>query len=140
MSVVVGIDGSEGSIKALRWALDEARRRATALRVVHAWGMPYGPAMAGYVPVPEPPLYDAAREGAQEVLDHALAAIDPDGVEVEPLLVEGNPVAALLEAAGEDGLIVVGSRGRGGFAGLLLGSVGQQLVHHAHRPVVIVPK
>jgi nucleotide-binding universal stress UspA family protein len=137
-SIVVGIDGSDDSRRALRWALDEARLRHTTLRVVHAWRMPYAPAIAGYVPLPEAPLYDAAKKGAQHVLDEELSAIEAADVKVEPLLVEGSLVPMLLQAGKDADLLVVGSRGHGGFAELLLGSTGQQVAHHATCPVVIV--
>ena len=137
-AVVVGIDGSDGSRRALRWGLDEARRRHTALRVVHAWRMPYAPASAGYVPLPEAPLHDAAKKGAELVLNAEIAAIEHGDVPVEPLLVEGSPAPALLQAAKNAELLVVGSRGQHGFVELMLGSTGQQVAHHASCPVVVV--
>ncbi len=138
-TVVVGVDGSEGSRTALAWALDEARIRGATLRVVHAWALPYGPAVAGYVPLPEPPLHEAAEEGARRVLDETLAALDGGGAGVERLLVEGSAASVLVEQSRDADLLVVGSRGRGGFASLLLGSVGQQVAQHARCPVAIVP-
>jgi nucleotide-binding universal stress UspA family protein len=139
VTVVVGVDGSEGSRRALEWAVDEARRRGTTLRVVHAWSFPYAPASAGYVPLPEASLYDAAKKGAARVLDEELAAVDASGVEVEHVLVEGAAAETLVDASADAELLVVGSRGHGGFAGVLLGSVGTHAAHHAHVPVVIVP-
>lgn len=136
--IVVGVDGSDGSRDALRWALGEARLRGTTLRLVHAWGMPYAPAATGYVPLPVAPLHDAAGKGAQRLLDGELSQIETGDVRVEPLLVEGAPASALLEAAKDADMVVVGSRGGGGFVDLLLGSVGQQVIHHATCPVVVV--
>jgi nucleotide-binding universal stress UspA family protein len=137
-TVVVGVDGSESSRRALEWALDEARLRNATLRLVHAWRMPYAPAATGYAPLPLAPLYDAAEAGARHVLEAEAAAIEPGGVVIDHLLVEGGPASALIQAARSAGLVVVGSRGRGGFAGLALGSVGQQVAHHAPCPVVVV--
>lgn len=137
-AVVVGVDGSDGSREALHWALDEARLRHATLRVVHAWRMPYAPASVGYVPLPETPLYDAAKKGAQLVLTAEILAIEAGDVTVEPLLVEGSVAAVLREAGKDADLLVVGSRGHGGFVELMLGSTGQQVAHHATCPVVIV--
>jgi nucleotide-binding universal stress UspA family protein len=137
-TIVVGVDGSAGARAALRWACDEAQLRHAQLRVVHAWGMPYMPAGVGYVPLPEPTLRDAAKAGARHVLDEELGAIEPGSVTVEAVLAEGSPVAVLLEAGKNADLLVVGSRGHGGFVELLLGSVGQQLTQHAPCPVVVV--
>lgn len=137
-SIVVGVDGSEESRRALRWALEEARLWQATLHVVHAWRMPYAPASAGYVPLPEAPLYDAAKKGAQLVLTAEILAIDAGDVPVESVLVEGSPTHALLEAGSDADLLVVGSRGHGGFVELMLGSTGQQVAHHATCPVVIV--
>jgi nucleotide-binding universal stress UspA family protein len=130
--IVVGIDGSEGARRALRWAAYEARVRDATLRVVHAWS---------YLDQPDgfDPKYCEAD--AKRVLDTALAEIESelDGLEVEPLTVLALPARGLLAAADDADLLVVGARGLGGFRGLLLGSVSQQLVHHASMPLVIVP-
>ena len=132
-AVVVGVDGSEGGERALRWAAGEARLRGAPLRAVWAWSymdQPGGGFDPGYGE-------DRARAG----LDEALAGLGDEGggVEVERLVVCDLPVRALLDAAGGADLLVVGSRGLGGFKGLLLGSVGSQVAHHAPCPVVIVP-
>jgi nucleotide-binding universal stress UspA family protein len=139
VTIVVGVDGSAGSRRALAWALDEARLRKATLRVVHAWGMPYGPAAVGHAPLPEPTLYEAAHRGAEHALGEALAGIDARGVTVESVLVEAVPAAGLLHASADADLLVVGTRGHGGFVGMLLGSVGHHVSQHAHWPVVIVP-
>jgi nucleotide-binding universal stress UspA family protein len=152
--VVVGVDGSTGSREALRWAIAEARLRRTPLRAVHAWtiaypGVPgggYGYMGGGYGYMGTPPL-DASsveistmRQAAEELLDRALVELsaEAEGVQIERQVPEGGAAAALMEAAGADDLLVVGSRGHGGFASLLLGSVSQQCAHHASCPVVIV--
>ena len=137
--VVVGIDGSTGARQALRWAIAEARFRGAVLDVVHAWHPPYLGGHPYAVPVPDPDLYEGA---ARQVLHDALAAEDVTGLSrpVEEILtLAGSAASALLEASKGADLIVVGSRGLGGFGELLLGSVSHQVAHHATCPVVIVP-
>ncbi len=146
--VVVGIDGSPAGQEALRWALTEARLRTVPLRVVYAWtfgyaGFPVGDfgymASAAAMPASGPSLSDM-RKAAEDVLHRATAELtgDVEDVVIEHKAVEGTPAAALIGAACADDLLVVGSRGHGGFAGLMLGSVSQQCAHHAPCPVVIV--
>ena len=132
--IVVGVDRSRGAEAALRWAADEARLRGADLEVVHCWAnYPIGTELA-YV---DPTLFE---EGAATVLTEALAHLgDVDGVEVKSRLVRGAAAPALLDAGDGAALLVVGARGHGGFTGLLLGSVSQQVSHHAPCPVVIVP-
>jgi nucleotide-binding universal stress UspA family protein len=137
--IVVGIDGSEESKRALRWALEEARVRKSRVLAVHAWTYQFA-AGAGYLPTADPEFLPSVEGEAAQVLDEALAEVGTEGVEVERLVVEGPPAATLVDAAGGADLLVVGSRGRGGFSGLLLGSVSQQCAHHAPCPVVIVPR
>lgn len=139
--IVVGVDGSDYAEAALDWALDEARRRGAKLQVVHSWQ--YLPVvaepMAGAPPIP----FEELAANAQQVVDEAVAKATGGkdaGVDIEVTIVEGPPAAALLDCAKDADLLVVGSRGRGGFKGLLLGSVSQQISHHAHCPVVILPK
>jgi nucleotide-binding universal stress UspA family protein len=132
--IVVGVDGSESAQQALRWAIDEARRRDATLEVVHAWRR---------IPITDYLLTDPEPGGsaryAQQLFDQAVEAEDTVGVTVERKLVAGDGAYALIhEAKGAD-LLVVGSRGRGGFSGLLLGSVSHQAAHHAPCPVVIIP-
>lgn len=132
--VVVGIDGSSGGEDALRWAAEEARRRAVPLVVVHAWQ----PVLANAplaIPVIDGELLEQA--GA-ELLDRALADLDVAGVPVERVLLCGTGAGVLLEVAAPDDLLVVGARGRSALAGLLLGSVSDQVVRHSHGPVVVV--
>lgn len=139
-SIVVGIDGSEGSLHALRFAAEEARLRHAPLNVVLAWEYPVG-LFAGAVAVPDQEMLSDFHKLAEDRLGKALADVEPAlaGLEVERNLVEGTPAAALLEAAKGADLLVVGTRGHGGFVGLLLGSVSQQCAHHAPCPLVIVP-
>ena len=131
--VAVGVDGSEGSRRALRWAAEEARLRGARLRAITVWS--YMDQPAGTFD----PAYTEAN--ARRELDTAIAALGDDagGVEIEPVTVCDLPAHGLLEAAEDADLLVVGSRGHGGFRGLLLGSVSQQVAHHATVPVVIVP-
>jgi nucleotide-binding universal stress UspA family protein len=133
--IVVGVDGSAGAKQALAWALEEGRLRHADVDVVHVWSYPY----YGTAPL-VPPLVDleAIKADAQELLDGIVADLDTEGVTVHAHLFEGPAARCLLDAAQDALMIVVGSRGRGGFAGLLLGSVSQQVVHHARCPVVVV--
>lgn len=133
--VVVGLDGSDGARAALRWAVAEADQWKAPLVVVWAWE--FSPLLvATDAPVALDDLEDANRHVLTTVLTEELGAERAERVDTR--LVEDVPVNALLATATERDLLVVGSRGRGGFKGLLLGSVSQQLVHHAVCPVVIV--
>ncbi len=139
--IVVGVDHSEGAKAALRFALEEATLRQATLRVVHAWQYGYigttglegtYPALGGDI--------KELRDAAERDLDATLLESIPDTgtVEVERRVVEDRPAAALVEESRGADMVVVGSRGHGGFAGLLLGSVSQQVAYHAACPVVIV--
>lgn len=140
-TIVVGVDYSEGAKAALRFALEEAKLRGARLRAVHAsqYGYIGMPGLEGSYPVVGADLA-ALHDAAKGALDAALREALPDtgGVEVERRVVEGRPGAVLVEESRGADLLVVGSRGHGGFAGLLLGSVSQQAAHHATCPVVIV--
>lgn len=146
--IVVGVDGSPGAAEALRWAVAEARLRKARLQIVHAWiygyvGMPSGGigymgsfgsnAALGIEP-------EDLQRAAEDVLEKVIADIvgGVDGIEIERKVVEGAAAQVLIGAAVEADLLVVGSRGHGGFVGLLLGSVSQQCVHYAPCPVVVV--
>ncbi len=131
--IVVGVDGSEGAQQALEWAVDEARSRQATVEAVYAWHqLAVAPThIAGDV------AYFAGK--AMEVVDAALASADTAGLDVERKVIAGSPAQALLHESRKADLLVVGSRGRGGFTGLLLGSVSQQVAHHARCPLVIVP-
>jgi nucleotide-binding universal stress UspA family protein len=139
--IVVGVDHSAGAKAALRFALEEARLRQARLCAVHAWHISY--VGAGYLAISQPALdtegyqIRAAAEAALEAtLDEVVS--DADDVEIERRVVEGAPAPVLVDASRAADLLVVGSRGHGGFTGLLLGSVSQQCAHHAECPVVIV--
>jgi nucleotide-binding universal stress UspA family protein len=147
--VAVGVDGSAGAREALRWAAAEARLRQARLRIVHAstsglfgaGGAGYGyPYMGGSnETLPRAGFSDVHRAG-EELLAHLIAelGVELDGLEVERRVVTGEPAEVLVDEVAERDLLVVGSRGHGGFAGLLLGSVSQRCAHHAPCPVVIV--
>lgn len=138
--IVVGIDGSEHSERALEWAVREAGLRKSPLTVLTVVQQ-----IAGYwgVPVMYPGDGDfvaTARKNAQDAVDKAVAQLGesaPASVAVRS--VAGLPAEALVSASEGADLLVVGSRGTGGFARLLLGSVSSSVVHHAHCPVVVVP-
>ncbi|MGH9230507.1 MAG: universal stress protein [Acidimicrobiales bacterium] len=133
--IVVGVDGSENSARALRWGLDDARVRGATVAAVHAWHAPYSMSFAAAA-VDFPSFEDAARRLLDRVVDAAEA--ERPGVPVERVLVAGSAADVLLGAARGAALAVVAGRGVGGFRGLLLGSVSQQLAHHAPCPVVVV--
>jgi nucleotide-binding universal stress UspA family protein len=139
--IVVGVDHSEGAKAALRFALQEATPRPATLRVVHAWQYAYigatgfegsYPALGGDI--------KELRDLAERDLDATLQEAIPEtgAIEIERRVVEDRPAAALVDESRGADMIVVGSRGHGGFGGLLLGSVSQQVAHHAACPVVIV--
>jgi len=138
-TIVVGVDGSEGSLAALRFALEEARIRGDELKVVNAWHVPPAAYGAGWAPAGID--FDEFRRLAESALEKAIeeAGAPASGVKVTPLLVEGQPADVLCHEAERADLLVVGSRGLGGFRELLLGSVSQQCVHHSTCPVVIIP-
>lgn len=138
--IVVGVDASLGAAAALRWAIAEATAHGAALEVVHAWHVPYYPSAERFTADARIPP-DWAEASAAEILDAALNDVDATGL-AAPLqrrLVEGAAATVLIEAAKGADLLVVGSRGRGGFGGLLLGSVSQQVAHHAPCPVAVIP-
>jgi len=137
-TIVVGVDGSPGAMAAARFAVEEARIRKATLRFVAAWHVPamaYGNAFA----VATEDLPDAMREVAGRALEQTLEELGDLGeLTVEKHLEAGPAPQVLLSQAADADLLVVGSRGHGGFKELLLGSVSQQCAHHAPCPVVIV--
>lgn len=138
--IVVGVDGSEVGNNALRFAYEEAQLRGAELHLVHCWDYPYYGTM-DMVGLDEK-IRESSRVAAQELLDELLAKVaadHPDGtVAVTGEIIQGGAGWTLVKHADDADLIVVGSRGRGGFAGLLLGSVSQTVVSHAEVPVVVV--
>ena len=140
-TIVIGIDNSEGAKAALRFALEEARLRKATLRAVHAWQFAYigAPGIEGTRPHAGNE-FEELRSAAEAALDATLreVAAEAEGLEIERRVVQGAPASVLVEESRGADLLVVGSRGLGGFAQLLLGSVSQQCAHHAECPVVIV--
>ncbi len=138
--VVVGVEGSGGARSALRWAIGEARHRNAVVEVVTAYSTTYVPASPdfNYVPLDPVDLEGEVERMQAAVVDEVLASVDATGVEVLRRVVRGRPADALIKAAHGADMLVVGSRGRGGFRGLLLGSVSQSIAHHGDCPVVIV--
>jgi nucleotide-binding universal stress UspA family protein len=134
--IVVGVDGSDASRQALRWALDEARRRSATVEAVHAWHQP-GVMSYGYLDQID---LEPFEDDAHKVLDTAVDSVAvPGDPAIDRRLIPGGAASVLVEEAKGADLLVVGSRGRGGFTGLMLGSVSQQVAHHAPCPVVIIP-
>lgn len=158
--IIVGVDGSEEAARALRWAVAEARLRGAQLRVLHVYslfhlsdsmraGIMSGDMLAGgHIPAgvvdaealqaQEEVLAQQARQLIDEVLERTGADLEGLAVEREAIPAE-HPAGVLVERSREAELLVVGSRGRGGFTGLLLGSVSQQCTQHAACPVVVIP-
>jgi nucleotide-binding universal stress UspA family protein len=135
--IVVGVDASSSAGRALDWAADEAARRSAELEVVHAWDTFY------VVPTPTagyPTMCAAAEEDARSTLDKVLAEHGLAGrARVRARTVQGAAAPALLDAAAGADLVVLGTRGHGGFASLILGSVTHHLAYHALCTVVVVP-
>lgn len=137
----MGVDGSEGSQRALSWAAEEARRWSVPLRVVLAWDAPVRVVGGvGWVIPEDEELAEYERlagERLEAILDEHADALA--GLDVRRVAVHGPPATVLLREAESARLLVVGTRGHGGFVGLLLGSVSAQCAHHAPCPLVIVP-
>jgi nucleotide-binding universal stress UspA family protein len=135
--IVVGVDGSATAQHALAWALDEARLRHAAIDVVHAWNMP--PVVSPYAP--SGTGISVLDDTARLVLEDALELADLRGLPtpVARTVKCGSAAHSILEEAKDADLIVLGSRGRGGFTSVLLGSVTHQVTHHATCPVVVLP-
>ncbi|ELS50559.1 putative UspA domain-containing protein [Streptomyces viridochromogenes Tue57] len=139
--VLLAVDGSPAAHGAVEFAFAQASLHGTDLVALHAWSTHTeraydGPGDPPFVTYDE----DRLRDEEQRVLAEALGGLGeryPD-VTVHRRLVRGRIRHTLIEASADAGLVVVGARGRGGFTGLLLGSVSQALLHHAHCPVAVV--
>ena len=134
--VVVGVDGSDAAQRALVWAADYVSKAGGTVHAVLAWHHDPVPVGPGVLPVPS---YDA-EEAAARLLQDAVDALGNRPAYLRQSVVGGNAARVLLEQSSHADLLVVGNRGRGGFAGLLLGSVSTQCVHHATCPVVVIPR
>lgn len=137
--IVVGVDGSEEALHALRWAVALARDVGAEVEVVTAYHYtPVGIGSPWVAPVPMISQHDM-QAAAQDVLDDAVARADAADVVVERTVAEGSAAQRLKDRAEDADLLVVGSRGFGGFAGLLLGSVSRKCLLHPRIPVAVIP-
>lgn len=137
-AVLVGVDGSHTSEVAMQWAAREARRLGWRLHVVTSYSLPSFPVASldgGYAALDDAPI----RAAAQAVLDEAVAKVSTDGLQITSSLETGDAAGILVELSRDAGLAVIGTRGRGGFADRLLGTVSSALPAHAHCPTVVVP-
>jgi nucleotide-binding universal stress UspA family protein len=134
--IVVGVDGSPCSEHALKWACEEAARTDGEVTAVHSWTYPYPGRRTGV----SEPREDMELEAMTVLRDSVepIAASMTDRVVIHSRLVEGPAVQSLLDEAADADMLVVGSRGRGGFAAMMLGSVSNAVVHHASCPVVVI--
>lgn len=134
--IVVGVDGSAHSQEALRWAIGQARLTGGPVDAVISWSLPvdFGIGGAGVLE-----SYDWEGVATATVQETIARTVDPaDADRVSPRVVLGHPATVLLDAAVDAELLVVGSRGRGGFTGMLLGSTSQHVISRAPCPVVVV--
>ncbi|WP_010539996.1 universal stress protein [Dietzia alimentaria] len=134
--VIVGVDGSSDSVRALQWAAEYARDNGARIQVLAVFDRPslWGPlGMAGWEDTTD--LEADRRKMLGETVREALGEF----AELEERVLAGHPAEALVRASEGARLMVVGSRGRGGFAGLLLGSVSQHVIAHSRCPVVVIP-
>lgn len=132
-NIVVGIDGTTGSRTAVDWALREARAHGARLDAVLAWNFP-PPVNEYYFPTRE-----ELKAESQTVVDKVMGELDHEGVEMVARCVEGAPGPALVAAATDADLLVVGANGHRALVGMLLGSVSLYAVTHARVPVVVIP-
>jgi nucleotide-binding universal stress UspA family protein len=137
VTVVVGVDGSPGSVAALQVAIEEAKLRSTDVKAVTAWHPP----TVGYESQWVASELDQAgyEQGAVAMLERILAEVDASGVSIHAFAQHGQAAEVLVEQARGADRLVVGSRGLGGFRGFVLGSVSQRCAQHASCPVVVVP-
>jgi nucleotide-binding universal stress UspA family protein len=136
LRVIVGVDGSPPSVRALSWACRLGETCGDSVRAVCAWSL----GASGEDWMVQPEVSAEGQRLAEQVLRESVDRVRSDypAVKVETAVVEGPPARVLVDMSADADLLVVGSRGRGGFSGLLLGSVSQQCVHHAHCPVTVV--
>lgn len=135
--IVVGVDGSEPSKRALAWAARQAKLTSLPLEVLITWELPatYGWA----APLPEGMDLEAdSRAVVAETIAEVVGLEAAGHLDLTVTVIEGHPAPVLLKESETAGLVVVGCRGHGSFTGMLLGSVGQHLAAHSHCPVVIV--
>jgi nucleotide-binding universal stress UspA family protein len=133
--IVVGVDGSPSSRQALRWAVRQAALTGSVVDAVIAWHDPSSYGGYGWL-VADTSYAEPAAKTLSETVGSTIPA--DSSVTVRQRVVAGNPARVLLDAADGADLLVVGSRGHGGFAGMLLGSVSQHCVHHSTCPVLVI--
>ena len=138
LGVVVGFDGSPNSTQALRYGADIAARRGALLTVITTYRAPV-PVYGAYAALPAQREDEANRRRAETALDEAAALLEGHRGEVSYVTAEGDSVGALADASANAQLLVVGARGRGGFLGLVRGSVATTLPAHARCPTIVVP-
>jgi nucleotide-binding universal stress UspA family protein len=135
--IVAGVDGSDSSLSALRWAIRQAGLTGAAVDAVATWHYPVS--SYGYVPVGDAEDYDFQKITEKVLSDAISSSLEPGSdVHVRSHVIEGNAAQGLIDASDGAELLVVGSRGHGGFTEALLGSVSQHCVHYAHCPVVVI--
>ena len=135
--IIVGVDGSDCSRRALRWAADEARRRNAQLIPINISPSPLVTHFIGGYPAAHQPEYlDLLRADLSQTVTTVLGP-DPQ-LKIDPAVVRGNPAKVLIDLSADADLLIVGTRGLGGFAGKLLGSVSRDVAAHAHCTTVIV--
>ena len=139
--IVVGVDGSPQAKRAVSWALEEAGAHGDEVLLVHAWEFPAILTISYHGPTLPVFSREEVEKLSQQLLDKAAdeARRQAPTLTVSTRLVEGHPGKVLVEAAQGARLLVVGSRGMGGFKGMVMGSVSTSCVHHARCPIVIVP-
>jgi len=134
--IVVGVDGSEASIRALSWAAEQAELKGAVVEAIIVWDYPPYFGTAGWVAPVEAFPKDLAEQVLAETIAKAVGA-EPR-VDVRTKALYGSPAKALVDASADADQLVVGSRGHGALTGALLGSVSLACAHHAHCPVTII--
>jgi len=139
--IIIGVDGSPGSRTALRWAMAQAGLTGATVEAITVWQDParYGKAYGWTSPAFEGDTFiNTMAKALDDTVDEVSAQLDRP-VTVVTRILEGHPAEALLRGASGARLLVLGSRGHGTFAGMVLGSISQHCVHHSPCPVVVVP-
>ncbi len=138
--IIVGVDGSPHAQAALQWAVEEARLRGASLTAVYAY-TPYSAELYGLPGEQLQTVIDEADNQAEGILSEAVAAVreEAGAIKIDTEVARGESAArALVDRSSDADMLVVGSRGRGGIAGMLLGSVSQQAAQHSPCPVTII--
>jgi nucleotide-binding universal stress UspA family protein len=137
--IVVGVDGSEESVAALRWAIQHAELTGGTVDAVIAWELPMAATGYGWAPLTKAECAEYVEIATKTVQEAIGKATGPSGnLRVHPVVEQGRPAQVLLEASADADLLVVGSRGHGLFADMLLGSISRHCFQHAKCPVVVM--